>query len=147
MKRIVIVLTIFLLLFSSTAVADEYMVETGKIEEKSSENEVSPCFTYLGYMSAALDIDENGHVTFTGSACAPYRNVRLKLYLQRSRNQLIWDDIYGSIKTEYDNALLEEEYNVSEDDYFYRTKVIAEVLDDNKNVIETATVYSDTERY
>ena len=98
-------------------------------------------------MSVGLDIDANGHLVFTGTVRAPYRNVRLSLYLQRSKNSAFWDNIQGGIKTVYDNGGIEYERNVSADDYFYRAKLVVEVLDDNKNVIESETIYSDSKRY
>ena len=108
---------------------------------------VQPRYTYIQIMSVGLDIDANGHVTFDGSACAPYRNVRLNLYLQRSNNGLFWDNIQGGIKTVYDSGIIEYSRNVSADDYFSRAKLVVEVLDDNKNVIESETIYSDSKRY
>lgn len=136
---------VFVMLFSVPAFASE-----AKGEENSSieeDGQIQPRYKYIAFMSAGLSIDANGHAIFTGTACADYRNIRLKLYLQRSKNGAFWDDIQGGIKTVYDNGGIEYERNLSADDYFYRAKLIVEVLDDNKNVIETQTIYSDSKRY
>ena len=145
-KRIVLFVLVFVMLFSTVAFANE----TGEWQTENSlmENEgIQPRYTYIQIMSAGLTIDANGHVIFDGSVRAPYRNVRLSLYLQRSNNGLFWDNIQGGIKTVYDSGIIEYSRNVSADDYFYRAKLIVEVLDDNKNVIESETIYSDSKRY
>lgn len=136
---------VFVMLFSVPAFASDIKGEENSNVEDGEE--IQPRYTYIAFMSAGLSIDANGHAIFTGTACADYRNVRLKLYLQRSKNGAFWDDIQGGIKTVYDNGGIEYERDLPANDYFYRTKLIVEVLDSNKNVIETQTVYSDSERY
>lgn len=136
---------VFVMLFSVPVFASEAQGEENSSIEENGE--IQPRYKYIAIMSVGLDIDAGGHITFSGSACADYRNVRLKLYLQRSKNDVFWDDIQGGIKTVYDNGIIAYERNVSADDYFYRAKLIVEVLDDNKNVIETQTIYSDSKRY
>lgn len=136
---------VFVMLFSVPALADDGQEAENSCIEESEE--IQPRYTYIAFMSAGLSIDANGHAIFTGTACADYRNIRLKLYLQRSPNGAFWDDIQGGIKTVYDNGGIEYERNLSVGDYFYRAKLIVEVLDDNKNVIETQTIYSDSKRY
>ena len=136
---------VFVMLFSVPAFASEAQgEENSSIEE---DGQIQPRYQYIAIMSVGLDIDANGHISFSGSACADYRNIRLSLYLQRSKNSAFWDNIQGGIKTVYDNGIIAYERNVSADDYFYRAKLIVEVLDDNKNVIETQTIYSDSKRY
>lgn len=145
MKKILLFMLVFVMLFSIPAFASDVQ---GNEDSGMEENEeIQPRYKYIAFMSVGLDIDANGHITFSGSACADYRNVRLNLYLQRSKNDVFWDDIQGGIKTVYDNGIISYERNVSADDYFYRAKLIVEVLDDNKNVIETQTIYSDSKRY
>ena len=146
MKKVVLFLLIFVMAFSTVAFASD--VEEPQIENEFLEgSEIQPRYTYIQIMSVGLDIDANGHLTFDGTACAPYKNVRLKIYLQRSKNSAFWDDIQGGVKTVYDNGGISYERNVPADDYFYRAKLIVEVLDDNKNVIESETIYSDAKRY
>ncbi len=149
MKKVVCLMLIFMMLFSSMAFAnDEDVIENGYFEtSETGDNGIQPRYTYIQVMSVGLDIDANGHLVFTGTVRAPYRNVRLSLYLQRSKNSAFWDNIQGGIKTVYDNGGIEYERNVSADDYFYRAKLVVEVLDDNKNVIESETIYSDSKRY
>lgn len=146
MKKVVIFVLVFIMLFSMTAFASDEG-EWAAESEMTVTEDVPPRYAYIQVMSVGLDIDANGHITFDGSVIAAYRNVRLKLYLQRSKNDFFWDDIQGGIKTVYDNGIISYERNVSADDYFYRAKLIVEVLDDNKNVIETQTIYSDSKRY
>lgn len=137
---------IFVMLFSTVAVADSG--QEGQPEGESNvAEEIQPRYAYIQVMSVGLDIDANGHATFDGSVVAAYRNVRLSLYLQRSSNSTFWDNIQGGIKTVYDSGVIGYERNLPADDYFYRAKLIVEVLDSNKNVIETQTIYSSVERY
>lgn len=145
MKKVLLFMLVFVMLFSVPVFANETQEEENSSIEEVGE--IQPRYKYIAFMSVGLDIDANGHISFSGSACADYRNVRLKLYLQRSKNDFLWDDIQGGIKTVYDNGIIAYERNVSADDYFYRAKLIVEVLDDNKNVIETQTIYSDSKRY
>ncbi len=145
MKKVFLLMLVFVMLFSVPAFASEAQgEENSSIEE---DGQIQPRYQYIAIMSVGLDIDANGHISFSGSACADYRNIRLSLYLQRSKNSAFWDNIQGGIKTVYDNGIIAYERNVSADDYFYRAKLIVEVLDDNKNVIETQTIYSDSKRY
>lgn len=145
MKKIFVVMMLCMIFCSGTVLANEYEAEEGELVQED-ELSVEPKFSYLNHVTTGLRI-ENERVIYTASARAAHYDVRLNLYLQRSKNELIWDNIRGSIKTEYDNNLLEVTHKVSPDDYFYRAKVVVEVLDANKNVIETVTAYSDSERY
>ena len=139
MKKVLLFMLIFVMLFSVPAFAsDAQEQESSSIEEGG---EIQPRYKYIAFMSAGLNIDANGHAVFTGTACADYRNIRLSLYLQRSENSAFWDNIQGGIKTVYDNGGIEYERNLSAGDYFYRAKLVVEVLDSNKNVIETQTIY------
>ena len=60
---------------------------------------------------------------------------------------MFWEDLAGTVKTGYDNLALEEERDLPEDDCFYRAKIVTDVYDANRNIIETATGYSSEERY
>lgn len=149
MKKILTVALVFMMLFASTAMAEEQIPEgypevTGVIAETMV---VEPRFTYIGYVTAGLTIDENGLVIYGGSTCAPYRNVRITVHLQRSNNGLFWEEIFTHIKTGYDNVGLEESMYVTEGNKYYRAKVIVDVFDANRNIIETTTVYSSEEQY
>ena len=146
MKRVLFLTIVFVMLFSFPVLANEDNMN-GDEETKKVEEYIEPRYTYIGFISIDLSIDESGCVDYNCSARAPYRNVRLKLYLQRSRNQVIWENIIGTIKTEYDSGKISETYNLPADDYFYRAKVVVEVLDENKNIIESETAYSDSQRY
>ena len=135
-----------MMLFSFTALANDEN-DTTRNAEQTQEDEIMPRYTYLGFASVCLTIDENGLAEYDCSACAPYRNVRMTLYLQRSRNQVIWDEVIFTFKTVYDSGTISKTYDLSPDDYFYRAKVVVDVLDSNGKTIETETIYSDTERY
>ncbi len=149
MKKILCVWLVFVMLFSSMAYADELPEpDRQDINRVAMETMlVEPRYTYIGYMTIGLEIDANGHLIYGGSACAPYRNLRITVYLQRSTNGAFWEDIAGTVKTGYDNLDLEEERNLPEDDFFYRAKIVTDVFDSNRNIIETATGYSSEERY
>ena len=71
----------------------------------------------------------------------------MKLYLQRSRNLFLWDDVIFTFKTVYDNGKISKTYDLTPNNYTYRAKVVVEVLDDDGNILETETAYSDTVRY
>lgn len=149
MKKITLFMLVFIMLFSTVAFASDMdYVENGQEQAGVVESsEIQPRYTYIQVMSAGLEIDENGHASFSGSVRAPYRNVRLSLYLQRSKNGILWDNIQGGIKTVYDSGGIGYERDLPKEDYFYRAKLVVEVLDDDKNVIETQTIYSDSKRY
>lgn len=144
MKKTVILMLFFIMLFSFTSLAAERDDEdTATIEETS----IQPRYTYISFISVGLKIGEDGYAEYSCSTGSLDRNVRMKLYLQRSRNQVFWEDIIGTIKTVHESGKISESYNLPANDYFYRAKVIVEVLDDNKNIIESETAYSSTERY
>lgn len=133
-----------IMLFSIPAYANE----TQALAVQSNGNEgIMPIYTYIDEISAGLYIDDNGKCVYAGSVTALGYDVKLEIYLQRSRNQLFWDDIMGGIKTFDQSGSLEYSLNLQPEDYFYRAKVVVSVLDGNKNTIETETVYSSTERY
>ena len=98
-------------------------------------------------MTIGLEIDENGHLIYGGSARAPYRDMRITVYLQRSETGFFWEDLAGTVKTGYDSLILEEERDLAADDFFYRAKIVTDIFDSDRNIIETATGYSDSERY
>lgn len=134
------------MLCSGTVLASENETEKGVFAQNEESISIDPRYTYLNHVTIGLSI-EDGRVVYAASTRAAHYDVRLNLYLQRSKNGFLWDNIRGSIKTEYDNTMLEVKHAVSADDYFYRAKAVVEVLDANKNVIETVTAYSDSERY
>ena len=149
MKKVLILAMMFSLVFSSTALADDTAPDSsptwdGVIAETMV---VEPRFTYIGYVTVGLEIDENGHLIYGGSTCAPYMKVKITVHLQQSTNGLFWDEIATTIKNGYDNIGLEEERDLEEGNYYYRAKVIVDVLDDDRNVLETTTVYSSEEQY
>jgi len=148
-KKILMVALVWMMMFATTAWADEQIPEgypevTGVMAETVV---VEPRYTYIGYVTVGLDIDENGLVIYGGSTCAPYRNVRITVHLQRSSNGLFWEEIFSHIKTGYDNVGLEESMYLSEGNNYYRAKVIVDVFDADRNIIETTTAYSDAEQY
>lgn len=145
MKRIFFLTMLFAILFSMTSLGADETMDVEK--EENEEVTIQPRYTYLGFVSISLNIDGNGFTEYNCSAGAPDYNVRMKLYLQRSRNQFLWEDIIGTIKTVSQSGRISESYNLPANDYFYRAKVVVEVLDDNKNIIESETAYSSTERY
>ena len=148
MKKILFLMFAGIFLFSGTVYANDENVVVVRTEEQANDNEgIMPLYTYIDVISAGLGIDENGHCVFSGSVTALDYDVKLEIYLQRSRNQLFWDEIMGGIKTFDQSGSLEYSLNLQPDDYYYRTKVVVSVLDSNKNVLETETVYSDSERY
>ena len=108
---------------------------------------MEPRFTYIGYVTAGLEIDANGRVLYGGTSRAPYHNMRITVHLQRSNNGLFWDEIFSHIQTGYDRVGIEESMYVTEGNKYYRAKVIVDVFDANRNIIETTTVYSSEEQY
>ncbi len=60
---------------------------------------------------------------------------------------MVWDEVIFTFKTVYDTGKISKTYDLSPDDYFYRAKVVVDVLDSKGNIIETETAYSDTKRY
>lgn len=149
MRRFLTVWFIFLVLFTSTAFASDLESVEGQdsghtyVEEAYAE----PRYTYIGHMSVGLGIDENGVVGYNGSARSWQRTIRITLTLQRSTNGLFWDDLESYVKRGYDSVATGGERTVAPGDYFYRAKITTDVYDSNNNIIETATAYSDSERY
>ncbi len=147
-QRTLAVMLIGVMMFSTNVYANEEQESVNIIEDEIyNDGGVMPLYTYIDVITAAITIDNNGRCVFTGSVTALGFDVKIELYLQRSRNQLFWDSIMGGIKTVDQSGAIEYSLNLQPDDYFYRAKVVVSVLDDNKNVIETQTVYSDSERY
>lgn len=148
LKRSLILMFALIFLFTGTVYANDENVVVVKSEEQEDNNEgIMPLYTYIDVISAGLGIDENGHCVFSGSVTALDYDVKLEIYLQRSWNQIVWDEIMGGIKTFDQSGSLEYSLNLQPNNYYYRTKVVVSVLDSNKNVLETETVYSDSERY
>ncbi|MBP3702026.1 MAG: hypothetical protein J6I64_09045 [Lachnospiraceae bacterium] len=149
MKRVLTCWLIFLLLFTSTAFASESIdASDQEIERIITETMVvEPRYTYLGYMTVGLEIDENGNITYGGTARAPYYDLRITLYLQCSTNGVFWEDLEGTVKTGYDHVSVDGGRTVSEGDCFYRVKIVTDIFDSDRNIIETATGYSSEERY
>ena len=148
MKRVLICCLIFMMLFTSTALAEES--SEGNIQDEYVvvyDNSIQPRYQYISLMSIGLYIDENGFLEYSGSARAPYRNLRITLTLQRSTNGFIWEDLEAYVKRGYDNVGAGSDRTVAAGDYFYRAKIITDVYDSNNNIVETATGYSDSERY
>ena len=137
-----------IVLFSTNAYADNrYEVVFVNHDETGDNSEIMPLYTYIDVITAALVIDDNGHCVFSGSGTALDYDVKIEIYLQRSWNQIVWDEIMGGIKTFDQSGSLEYSLNLQPNNYYYRAKVVVSVLDDNKNVLESETVYSDSERY
>jgi len=149
MKKILVSCLVLFLLFTPKAFAAESeVVGSDELNRIITETTVvEPRYTYLGYMTVGLDIYEDGRIVYGGSARAPYHNVRITLYLQRSTNGLFWEELEGTVKTAYDSVSADGGRTVDADDYFYRVKIITDVMDADRNIIETATGYSDSERY
>lgn len=148
MKRALICWLIFIMLFTSTSLAVES--NEGDVPKEYVvvyDNSIQPRYTYIAYMTVGLYIDENGHLDYHGSTRVGSYKVRITLTLQRSTNGFIWDDLESYVKNGYDSLLVGGERTVPEDDYFYRAKLTTDVYDSNNNIIETASAYSDTERY
>ena len=137
-----------IMLFSTDAYANDSHEVVFANQNKTCDNSgIMPLYTYIDVITAALVIDDNGRCVFSGSGTALDYDVKIEIYLQRSRNQLFWDEIMGGIKTFDQSGSLEYSLNLQPDDYYYRAKVVVSVLDNNKNVLESETVYSDSERY
>ena len=151
MKRIrksLAIMLVGIMLFSATAYADEEVKMPVITEVQSDGDEgVMPLFTYIDMITVALIIDETGRCTFSGTVTALDYRIKLELYLQRSWNQIVWDDIMGAITTVDESGGMEYHKNLEPEGYYYRAKVIVSVLDGNGNTIEAETVYSSTERY
>ena len=149
MKRVVGLLLIFVMLFTSTSFASEMVeVDSQEIEQNiMQEMIVEPRYTYLAYMTVGLEIDENGRIAYVGSARSLNHNIRITLYLQRSTNGFIWEDLEATVKTAYDNVATSGWRNVTEGNYYYRVKIVTDVMDSNRNILETATGYSSQEQY
>ena len=147
-KKSLVIMLLGIMLFSATAYADEEVKMPIITEVQANGNEgIMPIYTYIDIISAGLGIDENGRCTFSGSVTALHYKIDLEIYLQRSRNQVFWDNIMGAMTTVDQSGSMEYHKNLEPDDYFYRTKVVVNVLDSNGNTIETQTVYSDSKRY
>lgn len=149
MRRFFAFWFIFLLLFTSTALASDLTA----IENQDSDYVymedafVEPRYTYIGHMTVGLGIDENGVVGYNGAARSWQRNIRITLTLQRSTNGFIWDDLESYVKRGFDGVSAGGNRTVEPGDYFYRAKLTTDVYDSNNNIIETATAYSSEERY
>ena len=146
-KRSLALALLGVFLFTNTVYANDVSAISVETNHTNNNEGIMPLYTYIDVISAGIDIDNNGHCVFAGSVTALGYDVKLEIYLQRSRNQVFWDDIMGGIKTVDQSGSLEYSLNLKPDDYFYRAKVVVSVLDGNKNTIETETVYSSTERY
>ena len=147
MKKLLCFFFVFFVMFSMPALAQEIDVNDNPIEAVELDLSGSPRFAYLGHITIGININDNGYLTYTGAARTFGYDLRIKLYLQRSTNGLIWEDLESYVKTGYEYVLSSGSRYVQPGDYFYRAKIIAEVLDSNRNVIETATAYSSEERY
>ena len=148
MKRVLICCLIFMMLFSSTALAEES--SEGNVQDECVvvyDNSIQPRYQYISMMTVGLYIDENGNLDYNGAARAPYRNIRITLTLQRSTNGLFWEDLESYVKRGYDNLGAGGERTVAPGDYFYRAKITTDVYDSNNNIVETASGYSSEERY
>lgn len=148
LKKSLTAILIAVMLFSTTAYANENDKVPYLMENTIGDNEgIMPIYTYIDVITAALIIDDNGHCVFSGTVTALGYDVKLEIYLQRSKNQIVWDEIMGGIKTVDQSGGMEYTLDLKPENYYYRAKVVASVLDNNKNVLETETVYSDSERY
>ena len=149
MKKVICFCLLFTLFFTSTALAsDSVDLDDSDVQRITTETTVvEPRYTYLGHMTVGLEIDANGYITYGGTARAPYRNLRITLYLQHSTNGLFWDDLETTIKTGYDYVSVGGERTVTESNAYYRVKIVTDVMDSDRNIIETATGYSDAEQY
>lgn len=150
MKKVLAFLLVSIMLFPATAFADENIVSSMRMEsikQVNDDSDIMPLYDYFDILSVGLSIDENGHASWDGSATALGCNIRIKLYLQRSNNQLLWDDISGAIKTVYESGAMGYTKNLAKEDYFYRAKLVAEILDSSNNVLESVTLYSNVKRY
>ena len=148
LKRSLAAILIAVMLFSTNAYANENEKVSDLIVNVTSDNEgIMPIYTYIDVITAALMIDDNGHCVFSWTVTALGYDIKLEIYLQRSKNQIIWDEIMGSIKTVDQSGGMEYSLDLKPENYYYRAKVVVSVLDGNKNTIETETVYSSTERY
>lgn len=146
-KRFVLFFLVFVVLFSSMALGDEPKECDAITDTIVIDLQGDPRFTYLGNISISLSIDENGYITYGGSARTSGYDLRINLYLQCSGNGFLWDDLECYINTGYNFVMSNGSRTVPENELFYRAKIVAEVLDSNRNVLETATGYSDSERY
>ena len=147
MKRFSIAFLVLVLLFSTVSLANDVEADLDSSKVTVLNLEGDPRFTHLGHITIGLDIDENGHITYSGSARTFGYDLRITLTLQRSSNDVFWDDLECYINTGYNYVSSGGDRYVSEDDFFYRAKIVAEVLDDDRNVLESVTAYSSEERY
>lgn len=149
MKRLILLVIVFVILCSSTAMAEEVTIVDPVLPEGVVAETVvmEPRFTYILYVTAGLEIDANGRVLYGGTSRVPYRNMRITVHLQRSSNGLFWEDIFTHMKTGYDSVGVEESMYLSVGNNYYRAKVIVDVFDANRNIIETTTAYSSEEQY
>ena len=147
MRRCVLFFLVFTLLFSSSALANDVTLDSEPIDSIEFNLEGSPRYSYLTYMTIGLDIDENGYLSYGGSARTIGYDLRITVTLQRSNNGVFWDDLESYVKTGRDYVSVSGSRTVEEGDYFYRAKIITDVFDSNRNILETATGYSSEERY
>ena len=90
---------ICVMLFSASAYANENQeMVLSDLNETHDNSEIMPLYTYIDVITAALVIDDNGRCVFSGSGTALDYDVKIEIYLQRSRNQVFWDDIMVGIK-------------------------------------------------
>ena len=143
-KKSLSLMLLSIIIFSVPAYANE--IEALTVQSNGNEG-IMPIYTYIDEISAGLYIDDNGKCVYAGSVTAFGYDVKLEIYLQRSKNQIVWDEIMGGIKTVDQSGSLEYSLNLQPNNYYYRAKVVVSVLDDNRNILETETVYSDSERY
>lgn len=147
MKRISVFFLVFTLLFSSVALANDTEQHFDSQNIVVMDLEGNPRFTHLGHITIGLDIDENGHITYSGSARTIGYDLRITLTLERSTNGVFWEDLECYVNSGYNYVSSGGDRYVSEGDYFYRAEIVAEVFDSNRNVLESVTAYSDAERY
>ena len=147
MKRFCLFFVFFVMLFSVVALGEEPKTSEGSVEIIETNMDGTPRYTYLGSITIGLNIDESGHITYSGSARTSGYDLRINLYLQCSGNGFLWDDLECYINTGRDFVSSGGSRTVPENELFYRAEIVVEVLDSNRNVLETATAYSSEERY
>lgn len=147
MKRFALLFFAFVLIFSSIALGNETESDFDVQNVIEINLEGSPRYSYLGHMTIGLDIDENGYISYGGSARTFVYDLRITVTLQRSNNGVLWDDLESYVKTGRDYVSVSGSRTVEEGDYFYRAKIVTDVFDSNRNILETATGYSSEERY
>ena len=108
---------------------------------------ISPYYDYISSVKATLGISSSGKATCEAlvRTFGAY-DIELTITLQKSSNQATWSDVKTWNATGSRIASASKTYYVSSG-YYYRITVIADIYDDNHNLLESVPNTSDITYY